>query len=294
MRDIKDIVNEVDMWKNATSISYEPLNGGCSNCTYKVNVDGVNYVLRINGEQNRFLGLQREDEAAAVSVANGKGIAPKVFTSANQGEYLITEYIQGTIVDPKDIHTSDFIENVVKVLLKVHQVEGINRECSPFYLVNKYIEGAKILNVKIPDGLYDVLRNIDSIEKKSAQNTQYYKKYCHNDFYTFNIVNSSSELYVIDWELSGQGDIFFDLATISFSNRFSEEEDGILLRSYFGYLEDEHRVHLYDMKYMNMLREISWALLHSGMDVMKVNHDTNYYESAQWFLARLKDGIVTV
>lgn len=51
---------------------------------------------------------------------------------------------------------------------------------------------------------------------------------------------------------------------------------------------------MYDMKYMNMIREISWALLHSKIEVKRVNHDINYYESAVWFFKRLKDGHVSV
>jgi thiamine kinase-like enzyme len=32
-------------------------------------------------------------------------------------------------------------------------------------------------------------------------------------------------LYIIDWEMSGSGDVFFDLATIPFSCKFSEEQE---------------------------------------------------------------------
>lgn len=294
MRDIKDIIKEIDIWRSAKKISYEILNGGCTNCTYKINVDEVFYVLRVNGDQNKFLGLKREDEVEVLLKASQIGIAPKIYTTKNKSEYLITEYINGRIISSEEIHNNDFIKKVAKVLHEVHNLEGVNRECSPFYLVNKYIEGAKLLNVELPEGLYEVLKNVDIIEKRCSINSKYNKKYCHNDFYTFNIINNGCDLYVIDWELSGIGDVFFDLATISFSNRFSKEEDELLLRSYFGNLEDEYKVLMYDMKYMNMIREISWALLHSGMQVKKVNHDINYYESALWFIKRLKEGIVTV
>ena len=293
MRGVESIVSEVQMWKDAKSIHFEPLNGGCVNCTYKVRVDGVYYVLRINGDQNTYLGLKREGEVEAVHKASKIGIAPNVFSESNS-EYLITEYVQGGVISKEEIHNPLLIRRAAETLLKVHGLEGLDRECSPFDLVGKYLEGARALNVKFPEGLTEVLRNMDSIENRYSINYKYNKKYCHNDYYAFNIINNKIDLFVIDWELSGYGDAFFDMASLSFSNSFSEAEDEILLKGYFGNVEDEYKLILYDMKYMNMLREISWALLHSGLDVKKVNHDVNYYNSAVWFFDRLRNGYVSV
>lgn len=294
MRDIESIIPEVKMWRDAKSISYSPLNGGFVNCTYKVDVDGNSYVLRINGSQNSFLNLRREDEVEVVRKVNELGFAPKVYIVENKSDYLITEFINGSIIKRPEIHDPTIIKKVAMMLTKVHEITGVSRECSPFFLIQKYLEGAKLLNVVIPSDLEILLKKVDEIENRSSKYGAIITKYCHNDYYTFNIIKKDESLFVIDWELSGVGNIFFDLATISFSNAFSKEEDDILLKQYFGFIEDEHKTLLYDMKYMNMLREATWALLHSGMEIKKINHNINYYNVALLHIERLKNGFVSM
>lgn len=81
--------------------------------------------------------------------------------------------------------------------------------------------------------------------------------------------------------LGGVGDIFFDLAAIPFSNRFTEQQEKNWLQSYFGYYEEEQYAILQDMKYMNMLRECSWGLLYSGLAKGQLNHNFDYYAYAK-------------
>lgn len=86
------------------------------------------------------------------------------------------------------------------------------------------------------------------------------------------------------------GDIFFDLAAIPFSNRFTEQQEMNWLQSYFGYYEEEQYAILQDMKYMNMLREYSWGLLYSGLAKGQLNHNFDYYAHARHVIERLQQG----
>ena len=292
MRKIDEILSEINLWKGQ-EISYKPLNGGLSNYTYLVTSKGVSYVLRVNGGQNDFLKLDKSEEIKAIQKAYELGIGAKIFTDESNTEYMITEFRQGQMISNEKAHDPAYIQKFAGILQKTHTISGINRNCSPFFLVHQYVQGTEQLNVKLPDGLDTFLRNAEKIEKRCQQNAKYIEKYCHNDFYHINILDDNGDLCLLDWELSGVGNIFFDLATISFSQAYSDEEDRLLLDSYFGYFEDEFITLMYDMKYMNMLREITWALMHSGMGIENINHEFNYYQSALWFLNRLKEGKVT-
>lgn len=278
-----------DVWGNA-SIPYELLNGGFVNSTYKIQVNDKYYVLRINGNQNDYLGLSREEENNVIHLAADMGIAPKLLTATP--EYLITEFIESNFLSRDDICQPSIIRNTMDILKKVHSIRGINRTFTPFDLLNKHLEGMKTLHLPFPKELNDLLPEVNAIKKRYDNGAVYRKAYCHNDFYPFNILNSNGRLYVIDWELSGEGDIFFDLATISFHEAFSNELDEYMLRYYFGQIENEYYTALRDMKYMNMLREATWGLLHSGMEEATVNHDLNYYEHGINTLKRLHEGFL--
>ncbi len=271
-------------------VTYEPLNGGLTNTTYKVFMYGTPVVLRLNGHQNDFLRLSRGEEANAIRKAHALGIAPAVLEESE--EYLITEFKPGRMLTRLKVHQPEFIRKIAAILQKAHTISGVGRECSPFYLVEQYLGGVKKLGLAFPDGLDRFLREAEEIQRRAEKHAVCTAAYCHNDVYTINILENGGELCLIDWELSGVGSVFFDLATVSSINRYTEEEDNLLLGEYFGRIEDEYFVLLRDMKVMNMLREVAWALLHHAMQAKSPNHHFNYYENAVHFLNRLKDGCV--
>jgi thiamine kinase-like enzyme len=291
MRSIESILPEIAVWQGKT-VTYEPLNGGLVNTTYKVFADGMPYALRINGGQNDFLLLSREEEVKAIRKAHALGIGAEVIEG--NAEYLVTEFLPGRMVPWENARDPEVIVKVAGVLRKAHTMTGIDRACSPFHLIGRYIDGTRRLGVALPDGLDDALREMEAIETRASRHAAYTDQYCHNDVYVINMIESDSgELRLIDWELSGVGSVFFDLATLSSINKYDGEQDRLLLESYFDRHEDEFTELLRDMKVMNMLREISWALLHHAMEATSVNHNHDYYKSAVYFLNRLKDGFLT-
>ncbi|MDQ0061510.1 hypothetical protein [Paenibacillus harenae] len=62
------------------------------------------------------------------------------------------------------------------------------------------------------------------------------------------------------------------------------------MQSYFGYYEEEQYAIFQDMKYMNMLRECSWGLLHSVLAKKQVNNSLDYYKHAKHLIERLQQG----
>lgn len=295
MNNINIILKSIPKWSGIEGITYEPLNGGLSNVTYKVKVDNKFYVLRINSNQNEYLDLSREEEQNAIIKASKLGIAPNVFSIANKKDVLITEFIEGKSIETEKMHNPDLIKKVTETLLKIHSLKGIERKSSPFDLIRGYLNGAQDLKVVVPDRLYKHLERMEKIELQRSKDKENINKYCHNDYHTpYNMILNEEKLTIIDWELSGIGDVFFDLATISSDNRFSIEEDKILLESYFGVFDKEQLNTLNDMKFICMLREIAWALMHEGMDIERVNFNMNYYEFANYVLDRLDQGLVTL
>lgn len=292
---IEEVIKDVQQWNQAKKIEFEPLNGGYTNVTYKVNIDNNLYAIRINGHQNEFLKLKREEEIRAIEQAARLDLAPMVLDCKNKDDYLITEFLNGSILSKEEIHEPEIIKKVAEALRKVHSIKDIKRICSPYHLIRSYLEGAERLGVKIPIELGSYLERMTEIENSRKKDLENTNKYCHNDYFTFNMIKSDYEnIKVIDWELSGIGDAYFDLATLSFSNSFNQAEEIILLRSYFGNYNHEMHSILSDLKLVCMIREISWALLHSGIEVEKVNHEMNYYQFALWVLDRLRQGFITL
>lgn len=101
------------------------------------------------------------------------------------------------------------------------------------------------------------MQRVEDIAYKRSGDKAYNNKFCHNDSFTCNMIYSNNNLQVIDWELSGYGDVFFSLAIIPFFNRFTKPQEKAWLKLYFGHYEEEQYMILQDMKFMNMVREVA-------------------------------------
>ena len=292
MRPVQEVISEINLFNSAKSLKYDVLNGGYSNQTYKVDADEKSYVLRINGDQTPILKLDRLEEIRINQVSNSKNISPQMYTEFSSKDYLVSEFInESSTLTKEEATTTNGIITLANILKNIHSIQGEYREFSPFQLLDVYYQGIVFFKVKIPSDVCAFLNKVDEIRKYSEKFNA--KIFCHNDFYTYNILKQKSKLYVIDWEFAGIGDPFFDLATISFSNAYSAEQDALLLKSYFGFLEPEFEKLMYNMKYYNMVREVLWGLFHFGLNQKVVNHDIDHLQSAKYFSDRLKAGYVT-
>jgi thiamine kinase-like enzyme len=274
---IEQIIQENSLLKKGL-VSYEPLNGGLNNQTFKVITKQKSFVVRINGKQNEYLKVTRNSEVEIMEAASKEGITPKVVIAHQPEKYIVTEFIDGRMISEDDLNDEIMKKLIIHHLKKIHGMKTTNRSCSPYHFIDRYMDGANELHVKHPDGLLPFLKKAEEIDHKRSYDKQYNGRFCHNDFFTVNMLTSAEQLFIIDWEMAGSGDIFFDLATIPFSSRFSEEREKEWLTLYFGNYEEEQFQILQEMKFMHMVRECAWGMFYSGLDEHKVNHDFDYYK----------------
>ena len=84
---------------------------------------------------------------------------------------------------------------------------------------------------------------------------------CHNDLNTSNILYCSNLVYLIDFEFSGMGDVFFDLATISWFLKDKLQDE--LIKSYFGYCNIELKNKLKNYLFVVKLWNATWSYVKS-------------------------------
>jgi thiamine kinase-like enzyme len=292
---ITEIIDQIPEWKNK-HIQYEPLTSGYSNIVYKITVNDKTYALRINGKQNEFLGLRYDDEVTIMSLASNYDLTPKVLECANREDYLITEFVEGSLLQKSQLSQPVYLRKVVDLLKSIHNLpyRG-NRQSTQFSLARNYLRGAEELGLRYPSELNEFIEKMNSIEKERQKDPGYMKHYCHNDAFAHNmILRPDGNVTILDWELSGLGDIWFDLATVSFSCGFDKVTDETMLHFYFGIADEEKMKTLHDTKLVCMIREIGWALMHTALNRKRPEPGTDYSDFANSVLNRLKDGLVTL
>ena len=288
---IEKIIQEDNLFIGKKDITYEPLNGGLSNETFLVTCEGISYVVKIHFKQNQYLHVTRKTESLAQVKAAQLGISPKVLSDPENEDYMISEFVQGHMMTKEEIIEQENIVKLAGILKKVHTIKGVERNFSVFHMIDGYTQGISEFKVSLPNGYEDILKEAYKIQKKREADTTNVAGYCHNDFLNNNLLFDNGKICLIDWELSGIGDIYMDLATLPYQYNFDKKMEKLLLESYFGYYDEEMSMQLWDMKYIGMVREMLWGLFFSGLNQKSVNHDANYYEMGCYVADRLNKGL---
>ena len=283
---VDEAIARVPQWADADDLKVSSLDGGITNNNFRVDVNGDSFALRIAGNGTDKLGIDREHEYAANLAAGKLGIAPEVVHVIKPEGYLITRFIDARPFPIEDITQPENIRKVMELVRKIHSMPEILGEFSAFRTVVNYAETARRNDVELPENL-DFLMERSHEAEVAIMTTQQPLRPCHNDLLNANFLINDEQIYILDWEYAGMGDIFFDLANFSTNHELSEEQDRWELECYFGKVTEKQIAHLNIMKVMSLFREAMWGMVQIGVSEL----DFDYRDYANKFFVRVFDTI---
>jgi len=246
----------------------EPLGGGITNQNFLVDVDGGRAVVRIAGKDTSLLGIDRRSEAAAARMAFDAGVGPEVLAFVEPEECLVTRFIEGSPVPPAQMRTPEQIRRAADSLRRVHQGAPIPGRFDAHRVVEAYRDTATAHGVALPDDFAWAKGVADGIE--AARGPQPTVP-CHNDLLNANFIDDGTTLRIVDWEYSGMGDRFFDLANFSINHELAPQDDDRLLEAYFGETREGDVAALRAMRFMSDFREAMWGVVQQGISELDVD-----------------------
>jgi thiamine kinase-like enzyme len=244
----------------------EVLGGGITNHNLKVTLeDGSAYVLRVAGQDTDRLGIDRGVEHAASLAASAVGVGPEVVDFVQPEEYLVTRFIEGSIVSLEQMHEAETIRRVAASLRAVHKGPPLARRFDPFQIVEDYRTTAFSKGVTVPEA-YVRARQI--ARRIALARGPVPERPCHNDLLNANFIDDGTLIRIVDWEYAGNGDVFFDLANFSVNNQLDEDARRVLLEAYFGSVRpaDERALEL--MRFMSDFREAMWGIVQTAISAL--------------------------
>ncbi len=264
---VDQIVCQIPDWADAKNLHVEPL-AGLTNTNYTVTVDGERFVLRISGGNAERLGINRELEGQALLAASKAGIGPEIMHFILPEGHLVTRYIHGRHLTLEAYRSKENIQRIVKTLKRLHRLPPVEAVFSPFRRVEKFANQAQAMGVPLPHDFEVMVQKMEGIECDQSRDAYPWQKFCHNDLFCVNVLDDG-QIWFIDWEFAGVGDIYFDLATLTYAydsaDTLSPELQAYLLACYFGEVHQENWTRLEGMKYMLMFFTAMWGLLQQGM-----------------------------
>jgi len=279
--DVKQILKSVPALASQENFSITELTGGITNKNYKITVDGESYVLRMGGNETKYLGIDREVEYECSRLAAQVGIAPEPIAFIAPEGFILARFISGKGIPAEEIGTKKNIRRVVESMKAYHALEFFPGSFSPFRVAEEYARTARGFNVKLPDKMDWYLEKSREIETAMYGREPLHLRPCHNDLLNANFIDDGTRLRILDWEYAGMGDIFFDLGNFAIQHEFNHEQDEILLKAYFDTPTDSQRAHQKLMKIMSDLREAMWAQVQIGvsqLDFDYAGYGQKYFE----------------
>lgn len=211
----------------------EPLRDGSTNRTFRVRFGDAEHVLRLCGADTELLGIDREAELAATTLAHRAGVGPAVTAFLPDAPALVTAYVDGAALEPADVREDP--GRIARALHTVHEAGRVRASFSPFRLADAYRELALQRGGPLPESVGPALAAARMIEHALPP---FAARLCHNDLLPANLIDDGERLWIIDWEYAGMGDPFFDLGNLSAMNGLGVEDDIELVTAYLGHCQD--------------------------------------------------------
>jgi thiamine kinase-like enzyme len=264
---LERIIALIPGWLNAPDVRVERL-AGLTNTNYLVSLNGERFVVRVSGMNAPHLGINREQELAALRRASAAGIGPEIVQYLLPEGHLITRFIEGRHWTAEEYRAPENLRRVVETVKRLHELPPIKGTFSPFGRVQAAVQRAQALQAPLPPDLTAFVDKMEAIKASQRKDTFSWLGFCHNDLYYVNFLDDGA-VRIVDWEFAGMGDIYFDLATLIYAYEsegpLPPELQEYILECYFDKVTDTHRSRLEEMAYMLRLFTAMWGVLQYGM-----------------------------
>ena len=231
--------------------------GGLSSENYKVSYNNNNYFVKICTDN--YLHTDRNNELSIINKVEELNIAPELYYFSTETGNMVSSWIHGNMPSLTDFSSPIFLKKLSNSLKSFHSLK-CEKYFNPFEHIRKRITICKNLDLHLPQSIDMLLNHLRALEIKLTNDPLI--GLCHNDLNASNIILSNYNLYFVDYEYSSMGDVFFDLATISWF--FNERSRKNLLELYFNECTEQHYEKLLDYLFVVKFYNATWSLLKSS------------------------------
>jgi aminoglycoside phosphotransferase (APT) family kinase protein len=116
---IDQVMHRIPAWSGRSPV-VALLVGGLTNRIYRVDVDGVAYVVRIPGDKTEWLAIDRANELHNTRSAAAAGVSPRVVHQLPDVNVLVLEFIHGETLTVPAMQRPRMPTQIAQVLKQLH------------------------------------------------------------------------------------------------------------------------------------------------------------------------------
>ncbi len=252
---IEKIVARIPDWKNK-KVTVTPLSGGLTNSNFRVDVSGTPYFVRVPGESTDLLAINRENEVHNSRAAHEAGVAPKVLHYIPEKYVMVLEFLNGKTMSKDSLNQRGMPTRMAKAIKKLHSGPRFLTDFNMFRLTEYYLQICDEREIPIPDGYLERMPTVSTIEQAMSVNPLPTVP-CNNDLLAENYIDDGKQLWLIDYEYSGNNDPTFELGNTCQEMQFNDAQIKEVCAAYFGQATADK---IARMKLNMIMSDVGWGL----------------------------------
>jgi thiamine kinase-like enzyme len=252
---IEEVVGRVSLWRGL-EVACSPLSGGLTNENWVVEAGGSTYVVRIPGATTELLAVDRVNERVNAEAAATTGVSPRILEYLDDLSVMVLEFIAGETMSGDGLRAPGMAARMAESLRRLHAGPRFRSDFDMSRLVEYYLRIASQHGIRIPGGFEERMDGLADVERALSANALPTVP-SHNDLMAQNYIDDGRQLWIIDFEYSGNNDPCFDLADTALECEFDEAGRADLCREYFGRDDD---VQLARMGLFALMADVGWTL----------------------------------
>jgi thiamine kinase-like enzyme len=252
---IEEVVKKIPEWLGK-NVSITPLSGGLTNSNFKVEVDGTPYFVRVPGASTDLLAIDRANEFHNTRAASEAGVAPKIYHHLPEYNVMVIEFLNGKTMSKDSLNEPGQPTRMAQAIKRLHAGARFLLDFNMFRLTEHYLNLCRDRDIKIPEGYLDRISTIQRIEQ--AMNSKPLETVpCNNDLLAENYIDDGKQLWLIDYEYSGNNDPTFELGNTCQEMQFNDEQIAEVCAAYFGEATPSM---ISRMKLNMIMSDVGWGL----------------------------------
>lgn len=275
---IEEVVSKIPDWKGK-NISIHPLSGGLTNTNFRVEVGGIPYFVRVPGESTELLAVNRDNEYHNSKAAAEAGVAPKVLYHLPDYNVMVLEFLNGKTMSKESLNEKGMPARMAGAIKKMHAGPRFLTDFNMFRLTEYYLKICHERNIRIPDGYHARMPTVGKIERAMAVRPLPIVP-CNNDLLAENYIDDGEQLWLIDYEYSGNNDPTFELGNTCQEMQFNDEQINEICFAYFGSATPDK---IARMKLNMIMSDVGWGLWAAiQAEISKIEFDFWGWAMERW------------
>jgi thiamine kinase-like enzyme len=194
----------------------------------------------------------------------------------------VLEFIRGETMTSAGLQRPKMPTRMAQALRQLHAGPRFLHDFNMFRLTEHYLQIALERAIRIPDGYRGYLPKVSQIEATFARRPLATVP-CHNDLLAGNYLDDGKQLWLIDFEYSGNNDPTFELGNTCQEQQFDASRTLEMCAAYFG---DAYPDRLARMKLNMIMSDVGWTLWAAiQATISKIEFDYWDYAVERWHRA---------